>query len=130
MSSSDGPDHFEEYKKNSNKHFFITNEEGCSYRTMFERYLLNYDIHDFQTMDLMEYRSYQIDGNERAGICCFALYDCERRSGERQAGNPESLRKVRPDLIPHADKKWLSPAVEAFVELVLDSMKETEKGVL
>nr|WP_026586015.1 hypothetical protein [Bacillus sp. NSP9.1] len=50
VGSSEGPDHLED----DQNHFFITNEEGCSYRTMFERYLLKHDLHYFQTM---EYRS-------------------------------------------------------------------------
>lgn len=52
VSSNDGLDHFDEYKKNNGNHFFITNEEGCSYRTMFERYLLKHDIGNFQSMEL------------------------------------------------------------------------------
>ncbi len=51
VSSHDDLEHFDEYKK-SDTHFFITNEEGCSYRTMFERYLLKHDLYNFQTMEL------------------------------------------------------------------------------
>lgn len=52
VGSMDGPDHFDDYKQENSSHFFITNEEGCSYRSMFERYLVKHDISGFQTMEL------------------------------------------------------------------------------
>ncbi|MCY8684911.1 LysR family transcriptional regulator [Bacillus spizizenii] len=52
VGSMDGPDHFDDYKQENSSYFFITNEEGCSYRTMFETYLVKQDIHGFQTMEL------------------------------------------------------------------------------
>nr|WP_139367255.1 LysR family transcriptional regulator [Metabacillus halosaccharovorans] len=52
VGSNDGPNQLEEYQKYSPTKFFITNEEGCSYRTMFERYLLTHHMNTFQTMEL------------------------------------------------------------------------------
>ncbi|GLB61620.1 hypothetical protein NCCP133_37490 [Cytobacillus sp. NCCP-133] len=49
---NDGPDHFDEYQTSQASPFYITNNEGCSYQAMFEKYLLKHGIQHFQTMEL------------------------------------------------------------------------------
>ncbi len=90
VSSTDGPDHFDEYKNNSTNHFFITNEEGCSYRTMFERYLLKHDIHNFQTMELWSIEAIKQTVMSGLRFSVFALYYSERRSRLWQDENSRS----------------------------------------
>lgn len=52
ITSPNKSQHFEDYKNEGSNDFFITNEEGCSYRSMFETYLTNNEITQFQTMEL------------------------------------------------------------------------------
>lgn len=128
VSSNDGPDHFDEYKQNSTNRFFITNEEGCSYRTMFERYLLKHDICSFQTMELWSIEA--IKQVVMSGIG-FSVLPYITVKEEVASGKMKTLSHVETfdPIYSHMlikKKKWLSPAVEAFSELVLHSISETE----
>ncbi|WP_404452037.1 LysR family transcriptional regulator [Virgibacillus necropolis] len=131
VSSNDGPDHFDEYKKDNLQYFFITNEEGCSYRLMFERYLLKHSIHNFQTMELWSIEA--IKQTVMSGLG-FAVLPYITVKEEVDSGKLKILshsEKFDP-IYSHMlikKKRWLSPAVEAFVELVLNSFTEMDKGV-
>ncbi|MEC5424714.1 LysR family transcriptional regulator [Virgibacillus sp. C22-A2] len=128
VSSNDDLDHFDEYKKD-NTHFFITNEEGCSYRKMFERYLLKHDIYSFQTMEL-----WSIDAIKKIvmsglgfSVLPYITVKEEVNSGKLKIINHnETFEPIYSHMLIKK-KKWLSPAVEAFVELVLNSASETDK---
>lgn len=128
VSSHDGPDHFDEYKDHS-KPFFITNEEGCSYRVMFEKYLLKHNIHDFQSMELWSIEA--IKQTVMSGLG-FAVLPYMTVKEEIDNGKLKVVRhagKFDP-IYSHMlikKKKWLSPAVEAFAELVLDSIRKSSK---
>ncbi|WP_270181034.1 LysR family transcriptional regulator [Alkalihalobacillus sp. CinArs1] len=122
ISSNDGPDHFNEYKHDENQ-VFITNEEGCSYRTMFERYLIKHGIHQFQTMELWSIEA--IKQMVISGLG-FAVLPYITVKEEVESGKLKVLKHTEQldPLYSHMlikKKKWLSPAVEAFAELVLDS---------
>lgn len=52
ITSPDKNQHFDDYKTDGTTDFFITNEEGCSYRSMFEKYLAAHKLPKFQTMEL------------------------------------------------------------------------------
>lgn len=124
VSSNDGPDHFDEYKLNNDNHFFITNEEGCSYRSMFERYLLKHGIHNFQTMELWSIEA--IKQIVMSGLGFSALpYITVKQDVEngklKLLTHSENLEPIYSHVLIKK-KKWLSPAVEAFVELVLKSI--------
>lgn len=131
VGSHDGPDHFDEYKKQNSKHFFITNEEGCSYRSMFERYLIKHDIRHFQTMELWSIEA--IKQMVMSGLG-FAVLPYMTVKEEVESGklkilcHSEELDPLYSHLLIKK-KKWQLPAVEAFVELVLHSVNESDTGV-
>jgi DNA-binding transcriptional LysR family regulator len=118
VSGQDGLDHFDDYKKSTNQ-FFITNEEGCSYRTMFERHLYR---ETFQKMELWSIEA--IKKMVMSGLG-FAVLPYMTVKEEVESGKLKVIQhneKFEP-FYSHMlvkKKKWLSPAVEAFVELVLE----------
>ncbi|WP_458354177.1 LysR family transcriptional regulator [Peribacillus frigoritolerans] len=135
VSSPDGPDHFDEYKKagTSTNHFFITNEEGCSYRTMFERYLLKHEMDYFQTMELWSIEAIKqiVMSGLGFSVLPYITVKEEVESGKLKILNhSENLNPLYSHMLIKK-KKWQSPAVEAFVEVVLNRFSNTEKmGVL
>lgn len=130
VSSNEGMDHFDAYKKNNTKQFFITNEESCSYRTMFEKYLLKHDIDNFQKMELWSIEA--IKKIVMSGLG-FAVLPYITVKEEVDSGKLKIVRhneKFEP-FYSHMlikKKKWLSPPLEAFVELVLNLINEPDKG--
>ncbi|MBT2575025.1 LysR family transcriptional regulator [Bacillus sp. ISL-51] len=122
VAGSDAPDHFDDYKQN-NKHFFITNEEGCSYRSMFEKYLVKHDIHNLQTMELWSIEA--IKQTVMSGLG-FSVLPYVTVKEEVEAGKLKILHQSESfdRLYSHMlvkKKKWQLPAAEAFVSLVLES---------
>ncbi|MGI8386194.1 LysR family transcriptional regulator [Robertmurraya sp. P23] len=131
VSSHDGPEHFDEYKKNNHSHFFITNEEGCSYRLMFERHLLKQGIHNFQTMELWSIEAIKqmvMSGLGFSALPYITVKEHVEKGKLKILTHSENFEPFYSHLLIKK-KKWLSPAVEAFVELVLKSISETEKGI-
>jgi DNA-binding transcriptional LysR family regulator len=129
VSSNDGPEHFDEYKKSNTNHFFITNEEGCSYRTMFETYLLKHDICNFQTMELWSIEAIKkiVMSGIGFSVLPYITIKEEVDSGKLKIiSHNEKFEPIYSHMLIKK-KKWLSPAVEAFVELVLTSTTETDK---
>ena len=128
VSSNNGPDHFDEYKQNSTSYFFITNEEGCSYRTMFERYLLKHDICSFQTMELWSIEAIKqiVMSGLGFSVLPYITVKEEVANGKMKIlSHVETFDPIYSHMLIKK-KKWLSPAVEAFSELVLYSISETE----
>ncbi|WP_174615667.1 LysR family transcriptional regulator [Virgibacillus ihumii] len=126
VGSNDGPDHFDEYKKSSTSPFFITNEEGCSYRTMFERHLLKHNIHDFQTMELCSIEAIKQTVMSGLGFAVlpYITVENEVKNGKLKIlSHSEQLDPIYSHMLIKK-KKWLQPSVEAFAELVLHSMSE------
>ncbi|QJC90870.1 Putative transcriptional regulator (LysR family) [Bacillus subtilis] len=125
VGSMDGPDHFDDYKQENNSHFFITNEEGCSYRTMFETYLVKNDIRSFQTMELWSIEA--IKQTVMSGLG-FSVLPYITVKEEVEAGRLKILHHAETfdPLYSHMlikKKKWQMPAAEAFAELVLHSIR-------
>lgn len=130
VSSNDGPDHFNVYKKDNNQYFFITNEEGCSYRLMFERYLLKHNIHNFQTMELwsIEAIKQMVMSGLGFAVLPYITVKKELESGKLKIiSHSEKLDPIYSHMLIKK-KRWVSPPVEAFVELVLDSFNKNDKG--
>ncbi|MCY8374057.1 LysR family transcriptional regulator [Bacillus inaquosorum] len=126
VGSMDGPDHFDDYKQENSSHFFITNEEGCSYRTMFETYLVKNDIHSFQTMELWSIEA--IKQTVMSGLG-FSVLPYITVKEEVEAGRLKILHHAETfdPLYSHMlikKKKWQMPAAEAFAELALHSIRE------
>ncbi|MGG1687657.1 LysR family transcriptional regulator [Pseudalkalibacillus sp. NRS-1564] len=122
VSSNDGPDHFEDYKNNENQ-VFITNEEGCSYRTMFERYLLKHDIHHFPTMELWSIEAIKqmvMSGLGFAVLPYMTLKEEVENGKLKILQHSENLEPIYSHMLIKR-KKWVSPSVEAFAEIVLKS---------
>lgn len=131
VGSNEGPDHFNEYKTSDSRAFFITNEEGCSYRTMFENYLVKHDIHYFQTMELWSIAAIKqmvMSGLGFAVLPYMTVHE-EVESGKLKIlDHSEKFDPIYSHMLIKK-KKWQSPTVEAFAEIVLDSV-ETKKSVL
>ncbi|MEC1108609.1 LysR family transcriptional regulator [Bacillus velezensis] len=122
VAGSDAPEHFDDYQQ-SGKHFFITNEEGCSYRTMFERFLVKHDISHLQIMELWSIEA--IKQTVMSGLG-FSVLPYITVKEEVKAGKLKILQQSEPfeRLYSHMlvkKKKWQLPAAEAFVSLVLES---------
>ncbi|MCM3159660.1 LysR family transcriptional regulator [Bacillus subtilis] len=129
VGSMDGPDHFDDYKQENSSHFFITNEEGCSYRSMFERYLVKHDISSFQTMELWSIEA--IKQTVMSGLG-FSVLPYITVKEEVEAGKLKILHHAETldPLYSHMllkKKKWQLPAAEAFAELVLHSIHEQKE---
>ncbi|MCS0670242.1 LysR family transcriptional regulator [Cytobacillus firmus] len=129
VSGNPGPDHFDEYKNSQASPFYITNEEGCSYRSMFERYLIKHGIQHFQTMELWSIEAIKKMVMSGLGFCALPYITVK-----------EDVENGKLKLLTHSEefepiyshmlikkKKWLSPAVEAFTELVLKSANGLDK---
>ncbi|MFS0665912.1 LysR family transcriptional regulator [Bacillus mojavensis] len=128
VGSHDGPDHFDDYKQENSSHFFITNEEGCSYRTMFETYLVKHDIRSFQTMELWSIEA--IKQTVMSGLG-FSVLPYVTVKEEVEAGKLKILQHAESFELLYSHmlikkKKWQLPAAEAFAKLVLHSIREAE----
>ncbi|MEC2198101.1 LysR family transcriptional regulator [Bacillus subtilis] len=131
VGGQEGPDHFDKYKEFNSKYFFITNEEGCSYRTMFERYLLKHNIHNFQTMELWSIEAIKqmvMSGLGFAALPYMTVIEEVDDGKLKILSHSEKLDPIYSHILIKK-KKWQSPAVEAFVHLVLHSISESTKGV-
>ncbi|KIO59835.1 hypothetical protein B4143_2564 [Bacillus subtilis] len=129
IGSMEGPDHFDGYRQEKSKHFFITNEEGCSYRSMFERYLVKHDIRGFQTMELWSIEAIKQTVMSGLGFSVLPYITVKK---EVEAGKLKILQHVEAldPIYSHLllkKKKWQLPAAEAFAELVLHSIREEKE---
>ncbi|MBN3555700.1 LysR family transcriptional regulator [Fictibacillus nanhaiensis] len=126
VSSNDGPDHFDENKIDTTNQFFITNEEGCSYRTMFEKHLIKHGIHHFQTMELWSIEAIKQTVMSGIGfsVLPYITVKEEVENGKLKIlGHSETLDPIYSHLLVKK-KKWMTPSVAVFVELVLNSFSE------
>jgi DNA-binding transcriptional LysR family regulator len=126
VTSHDGPDHFDEYKKKNNA-VFITNEEGCSYRNMFETHLTKQGISPFQTMELwsIEAIKQMVKSGLGFAVLPYITVKEELESGTlKRLQHSEQFEPIYSHMLIKK-KKWLSPAVEAFGEMVLGAVGES-----
>lgn len=129
--SKDGPEHFDDYKLENNRSIFITNEEGCSYRTMFERYLVKHDIPPFQTTQLWSIEAIKQTVMSGLGFS-FLPYITVKEDVERGKLHIVNHSETFDPIYSHMlikKKKWLSPAVQAFAELVIKSIPSTDNDL-
>lgn len=120
VSGQDGPTHFDEYKENNATHFFITNEEGCSYRTMFEKYLATKNMNTFQTMELWSIEAIKKMVMSGLGFSVLPYTTVEevRRGELKILRHSDTLEPFYSHMLIKK-KKWMAPAVEAFTKIVL-----------
>jgi DNA-binding transcriptional LysR family regulator len=129
VSSNEGPEHLNEYKNNNYNQYFITNEEGCSYRLMFERYLIKQGINNFQTMELWSIEAIKqivISGLGFSALPYITVKEELENGILKILNHSEKFDSIYSHMLIKK-KKWLSPSVEAFVELVLKSFNDTEE---
>ncbi|MEM1505505.1 LysR family transcriptional regulator [Domibacillus sp. 8LH] len=116
--------HFDDYKNKETTDYFITNEDGCSYRSMFETHLANHKITKFQTMELWSLEA--IKQTVMSGLG-FSVLPYVTVKNEIEKGllimieHNEQFEPIYSHLLIKA-KKWQSPAVEKFIELTLESI--------
>lgn len=128
VSSNEGPEHLNKYKNNNNQ-YFITNEEGCSYRLMFERYLIKQGFNNFQTMELWSIEAIKqiVMSGLGFSVLPYITVKEEVENGILKILNhSEKFDPIYSHMLIKK-KKWLSPALEAFVKLVLKSFSDTEE---
>ncbi|MYL20571.1 LysR family transcriptional regulator [Halobacillus litoralis] len=122
----DGPDQFGEIKQR--KPVYLTNEKGCSYRMMFEKHLMKQDL-EFPTMEL-----WSIEAIKQMVISGLGFAALPRRTVQQEIETGR-LKKITHEesfspLYSHMlirNKKWLSPAVEAFLNTVQSKVPEIEE---
>lgn len=91
---------------------------------MFEKYLLKHDIHPFQTMELWSIEAIKqiVMSGLGFSILPYITVKAEVDSGKLKIlSHSEKFAPFYSHMLIKR-KKWLSPAVEAFVELVADSI--------
>jgi DNA-binding transcriptional LysR family regulator len=130
VSNIEGPEHFDEYKKNNYNQYFITNEEGCSYRSMFERILLREGIDTFQTMELWSIEAIKQIVKSGLGFSALPYITVKEdvESGQLKILNHSEKFEPFYSHMLIKKKKWLSPAVEGFIELILQSTSANKKA--
>lgn len=124
ITSPDKNQHFDDYKTDRTTDFFITNEEGCSYRSMFEKYLAAHKLPKFQTMELWSLEA--IKQSVMSGLGFSVLpYITVKNEVEKGLLNILEHNEQFEPFYSHLlvkSKKWQSPAVEKFIELTLESV--------
>ncbi|MCT2347189.1 LysR family transcriptional regulator [Niallia taxi] len=124
VGNKEGPQHFNEIKSNSSNHFFITNEEGCSFRTIFERQLIKHDIKDLQTMELWSIGAIKqmIMNGLGFSVLPYITVKDEIESGKiRLLAHSETMESIYSHMLIKK-KKWITPQIQAFTRLALASL--------
>lgn len=127
VGAPDAPEQFKDIQKKQSDHVYITNEQGCSYRTMFEQHLTKQNLLSFQTMELWSIGA--IKKMVMSGLG-FAVLPYITVQEELENG---SLKIIKQDeafepIYSHIlikKKKWVSPIAHAFMEAVIDSIPST-----
>ena len=132
VNGQDGPAHFDEYKENNIPHFFITNEEGCSYRTMFEKHLITKNMNTFQTMELWSIEAIKkmVMSGLGFSVLPYTTVAKEVSRGELKILNHSGTLEPFYSHMLIKKKRWMAPAVEAFTEIVLNSSSEADLRML
>jgi DNA-binding transcriptional LysR family regulator len=131
VSSMEGLDQFDRYTENTNNHFFITNEEGCSYRTMFEKYLVKHNIDNFKKMELWSIEAIKKMVMSGLGFSVLPYITVKEEviSGKLKIVSQKEQFQPFYSHMLIKKKKWLSPSVEAFVEIVLNSISKHDSAI-
>ncbi|PAD21480.1 LysR family transcriptional regulator [Terribacillus saccharophilus] len=116
--------HFDDYK--GTEVCFVTNEEGCSYRVMFEEHLIKQDIPKFQTMELWSLEAIKQVVASGLGFAALPLVtvESEIENGTlKLLEHTESFKPIYSYMMVRS-KNWHTPAVDKFMEIVLELSKE------
>ncbi len=98
---------------------------------MFERYLVKHDIHPFQTMELWSIEAIKQTVMSGLGFS-FLPYITVKEDVDRGKLTVVSHSEMFDPIYSHMlikKKKWLSPTVKAFSELVIKSIRETDNEI-
>lgn len=96
---------------------------------MFERYLLKHEMDNFQTMELWSIEAIKkiVMSGLGFSVLPFITVKEEVESGKLKIlSHSEKLNPIYSHMLIKK-KKWLAPAVEAFVEVILNRFNDTEK---
>ncbi|TPH15508.1 hypothetical protein EGH09_11435 [Brevibacillus laterosporus] len=116
--------YFDDYKNNGTTDYFITNEEGCSYRSMFERYLANHKLPQFQIMELWSLEAIKQAVMSGLGFAAVPYITVKHEVEKGLLKIMEHNEEFEPfySYVLVKSKKWQSPAVKKFIELTLESI--------
>lgn len=95
---------------------------------MFERYLVKHDIHPFQTMELWSIEAIKQTVMSGLGFSFLPYITIKEDVDSGKLKIVSHSEKFDP-IYSHMlikKKKWLSPTVKAFSELVIKSIRETD----
>ncbi|MGN7855131.1 MULTISPECIES: LysR family transcriptional regulator [Exiguobacterium] len=121
------PDHFDAIRSSADTYVYLTNEDGCSYRTMFEACVRNQDI-SFQTQELWSIGAIKKMVMNGLG---FAVLPYVTVADEVEAGamkiiqHDETFEPMYAHLLAK-QSKWGSPVTRAFQEIVLDQFTKSK----
>lgn len=116
--------HFDDYKTKRTTDYFITNEKGCSYRSVFETHLANHKLPKFQTMELWSLEAIKqavISGLGFAALPYITVKNEVENGLLKMMEHNEEFEPIYSYLLVKS-KKWHSPAIEKFLELTLESV--------
>ncbi|AIF65550.1 regulatory protein [Terribacillus saccharophilus] len=110
--------HFDDYK--GTEACFVTNEEGCSYRVMFEEHVIKQDIPRFQTMELWSLEAIKQVVASGLGFAALPLVTVEKEIENGTLKLLEYTESFKPiySYMMVRSKNWHSPAVDKFMEIV------------
>jgi DNA-binding transcriptional LysR family regulator len=98
---------------------------------MFERYLLKHGMHNFQTMELWSIEAIKqivMSGLGFSALPYITVKEDVENGKLKTLTHSEKFEPIYSHMLIKK-KKWLSPAIEAFVELVINSISETDKEI-
>ncbi|MFS0562901.1 LysR family transcriptional regulator [Terribacillus sp. 179-K 1B1 HS] len=124
VASPEQEDHFDDYK--GTDICFVTNEEGCSYRVMFEEHLIKHDIPKFQTMELWSLEAIKQVVASGLGIAALPLITVEKELEKgtlKQLKHTERFKPIYSYMMVRS-KNWHSPAVDKFLGLTVELSKD------
>jgi len=110
--------HFDDYK--GTEACFVTNEEGCSYRVMFEEHVIKQDIPRFQTMELWSLEAIKQVVASGLGFAALPLVTVKKELEHgtlKLLEHTESFKPIYSYMMVRS-KNWHSPAVDKFMEIV------------
>lgn len=110
--------HFDEYK--GTEACFVTNEEGCSYRVMFEEHIIKQDIPRFETMELWSLEAIKQVVASGLGFAALPLVTVKKELEHGTLKLLEHIEDFKPiySYMMVRSKNWHSPAVDKFMEIV------------
>ncbi|MGM0875242.1 MAG: LysR family transcriptional regulator [Bacillota bacterium] len=116
--------HFDDYKNKRTTDYFITNEKGCSYRSMFETHLANHKLPKFQTMELWSLEAIKQAVMSGLGFAALPYITVKNEVENGLLKIMEHNEEFEPtySYLLVKSKKWHSPAIEKFIELTLESV--------